>query len=49
MSLSEFADRHTLAEIDEIAAWSRVKRNEQDRDQRIARVEQQAQANRRRA
>lgn len=46
MSLSEFAERHTMAELHEIAALSNVQRNEKERDERIARVQKAAQANR---
>lgn len=47
MSLSEFADKHTMAELEEIAALSRVRQQEEEQDRRAQRVEQQAKANRR--
>jgi hypothetical protein len=46
MSLSEFESRHTMSELQEIAALSQVQRDEKARDERIKRVERQAQANR---
>lgn len=49
MSLREFEERHTLADLEEIAALSSVKRDEEERNARIRRVEQQAQQNRRQA
>lgn len=49
MSLTEFAEKHTMAEIHEIAVLQDVQRNEKERDERIRRVEQQAKANRSKA
>jgi len=43
MSLREFESRHTLAELNELAAHTRVIRDERERDERKRRVESQAQ------
>jgi len=43
MSLGEFEARHTLAELNELAAHTRVIRDERERDERKRRVESQAQ------
>ena len=46
MTLREFQSRFTLAEIEEIAAVSRIKEREREDQQRQQRVAAQAQRNR---
>jgi len=46
MSLSEFERSHTMADLEEIAATSHVRRQEQETEERIKRVEAQAKRNR---
>jgi len=46
MSLGEFERSHTMAELEEIAAMSHIRRQEKDTEDRIKRVEASAQRNR---
>lgn len=49
MTAEELASRITMAELDEWAKLSEVERGEREQQERIARVERQAQANRSKA
>lgn len=46
MTVAELGDRMSIKELEEWAEWSRVKRAEREHDDRIARVEARARANR---